>query len=102
MVVKGKTLQGVSCTTVQPGQAVSWRACKGSIAVNGTLIYTAFKIKGTSKVIFLGNECPMIGAAKAYSEIYEDKQISEGIGSLHSTYESNAHSSHQKSTDGYL
>jgi hypothetical protein len=61
---------------VEPGQSVSWRACKGSISLRGTLIYTSFKINGTNQQIFLGNECPMIGAAKAYSEIFEDEKIS--------------------------
>jgi hypothetical protein len=67
LVVHGKTTQGVSRTTVKPGETVSWKACKGTWALYGTQVYTAFKIKGTGVFIFLGNECPLAGAAKAFS-----------------------------------
>jgi hypothetical protein len=44
----------------------------------------------------------MLGAAKAYCEILEDEKMSEDLKSMKSIYESKAHSSHQKSSDGDL
>ena len=79
IVVHGKTTQGVSCTTVQPGETVSWKACKGTWALYGTQVYTAFKIKGTDSFIFLGNECPLAGAAKAWSNVYDDSGLKGGL-----------------------
>jgi hypothetical protein len=69
LVVHGKTTQGVSLTTVKPGETVSWKACKGTWALYGTQVYTLFKVKGTDHIIFLGNECPLAGAAKACSRV---------------------------------
>jgi len=63
VVVHGKTTQGVSRTTVKPGETVTWKGCKGTMALYGTLIYTTFSIKGTGTIVFLGNENPYAGAA---------------------------------------
>ena len=67
VVVHGKTTQGVSRTTVKPGETVTWKACKGTWALYGTQVYTAFRILGKGQFIFLGNECPLAGAAKAFT-----------------------------------
>ena len=95
LVVHGKTTQGVSRTTVEPGETVSWKACKGTWALFGTQVYTAFKIKGKGEFIFLGNECPLAGAAKAWSKTYPDDQWEGGLESFHTTHESKAHANHQ-------
>jgi hypothetical protein len=79
LVVHGKTTQGVSRTTVEPGETVSWKACKGTWALYGTQVYTAFKVKGDDCFIFLGNECPLAGAAKAWSNVYEDSAMKGGL-----------------------
>ena len=42
LVVHGKTTQGVSRTTVEPGETVLWKACKTYGSMTGTQIYTAF------------------------------------------------------------
>jgi hypothetical protein len=102
LVVHGKTTQGVSRTTVEPGETVSWKACKGAWALFGTQVYTAFKVKGTDRFIFLGNECPLAGAAKAWSSTYKDDQMEGGLEAFHSTHEALAHANHQKSGNGYL
>ena len=67
LVVHGKTTQGVSRTTVKPGETVSWKACKGTWALFGTQIYTTFRIVGRGQFFFIGNECPLAGAAKAFT-----------------------------------
>ena len=41
----------------------------------------------------------MVGAAKAYSEIFEDEEMPEDLKSMHSIYNTKAHSSHQKSSN---
>jgi len=102
LVVHGKTTQGVSRTTVKPGETVSWKACKQSYALYGTQIYTAFSVKGESRFIFLGNENPLAGAAKAWSRVYKDSSWGSGLESFHNIHESKAHANHKKSTSGEL
>ena len=102
LVVHGKTTQGVSRATVEPGETVSWKACKGTWALYGTQVYTAFEIKGAGRFIFVGNECPLTGAAKAFSEIYEANAFKGGLQSFHDIHESRAHANHQKSENGDL
>ena len=65
----------------------------------GTQVYTAFRVVGAGQFIFLGNECPLAGAAKAWSQIYDDGEYKGGLASFHETHEEHAHASHQISTN---
>jgi hypothetical protein len=75
LVVHGKTTQGVDRTTVEPGETVSWKACKSYGALYGTQVYTAFKVEGSNTFFFFGNECPFAGAAKAWTEEYFEDEF---------------------------
>jgi len=102
LVVHGKTTQGVSRTTVKPGETVSWKACKATWALYGTQIYTAFKDKGDDCWLFLGNECPLAGGAKAYGEVMNASGRPVNLQAYHNDHEAKAHSNHQKSNNGDL
>ena len=79
LVIHGKTTQGVDRTTVKPGETVSWKACRGSLSLVGTEIFTAFKVKSTDNIIFLGNDYPLGGSARAMSNIYRDRAMKGGL-----------------------
>jgi len=102
LVVHRKKTHGVSRTTVKPGETASWKACKQSYALYGTQVYTAFRVEGESRFIFLGNENPLAGAAKAWSRVYKDSSWGSGLESFHNIHESKAHANHQKSVDENL
>ena len=71
----GKTTQRVSRITVKQGEIVSWKVRKVIWALKGTQIYTVFKLRATFSFIFLGNECPLAGLAKTWSNVYVDSAM---------------------------
>ena len=76
-VVHGKTTQGVDRTTVKPGETVSWKGCKCDWILSGTLIMTAFDVKGTDDIIFITNECPWFTSAQAFTDIVDESFLDE-------------------------